>query len=492
MKKTKSIIARSFAAVLAASMAIPSFAGTRIDGVQGQWKNDGTGWWWQNADASYPTNQWVWLDGNDDTIAECYYFDEKGYMVVNSEVEGYKINANGQWVDASGNIQTKAVNAVSNAAAIQGSESTTSNNGYISHADLFDSNLPAHEFNALQEKYLAQTTDNWRDYLCYSYLPEWALEKYEEEGAHIYWNGEKKEMTVEWPNGRPDENDNEGEIEVTDDDSHVSDEILSVIDDFKDTYSINGRSDIEKELLILMYIARNCRYNLDSDRPHTAEGCLLDGEAVCDGYAKAFKIMAQECGLDAKYIQNKRHAWNMVKINGNWYHLDATYTDKDGSNLEKYWGEDDIDLNDVNLSDENNKKLYCHSKWDVDVTAPKTYKRSKLEEVKQQLHDEFFVTQDELDAIEERKEEEKKQEEKKELEKKNKQMWKKLKKIDKQEDEVIEERKKLYDERSKAEGEEEKERLTKEIEELDKKREELGRKWNAIYKEGTDGGYGWS
>ncbi|WP_031553487.1 CAP domain-containing protein [Oribacterium sp. FC2011] len=109
MKNTKSIIARSFAAVLAASMSITSFAGTRLDGVWGEWKNNENGWWWENVDKSYPINQWVWLDGNGDNIAECYYFDENGYMAVNREIGGYLVNADGQWVDNNGTIQKTAV-----------------------------------------------------------------------------------------------------------------------------------------------------------------------------------------------------------------------------------------------------------------------------------------------------------------------------------------------------------------------------------------------
>ncbi len=109
MKKLKLISARVFAVITSAAITFSSFAGTRLDGVQGSWKNNEIGWWWENADSSYPVNQWVWLDGNGDNIAECYYFDEKGYMAFSREVEGYFVNADGQWVDNE-SVQTKTLN----------------------------------------------------------------------------------------------------------------------------------------------------------------------------------------------------------------------------------------------------------------------------------------------------------------------------------------------------------------------------------------------
>lgn len=49
--------------------------GTNIMAFAESWKNDGKGYWWQNDDGSYPVNCWQWLDGNQDGISECYYFN---------------------------------------------------------------------------------------------------------------------------------------------------------------------------------------------------------------------------------------------------------------------------------------------------------------------------------------------------------------------------------------------------------------------------------
>lgn len=48
------------------------------------------------------------IDGNNDGIVECYYFDQYGYMVANTTQDGYMLNADGQWVN-NGVVQTKSV-----------------------------------------------------------------------------------------------------------------------------------------------------------------------------------------------------------------------------------------------------------------------------------------------------------------------------------------------------------------------------------------------
>ncbi len=89
-------------AALSVLAAFPSYAG--------HWVHDGNGrWWWQEEDGSYPRDMWKWLDGDGDCLAECYYFDENGYMVTNALIGmGYEVNADGAWVE-DGTVQQKVV-----------------------------------------------------------------------------------------------------------------------------------------------------------------------------------------------------------------------------------------------------------------------------------------------------------------------------------------------------------------------------------------------
>jgi|GEM_PF-376747 len=113
-----------------------------------------------------------------------------------------------------------------------------------------------------------------------------------------------------------------------------------------------GMTDFEKELAIHDYIVNNCAYDLRSNKPpesFTAYGALCLGIAVCDGYSQATKILLDRAGVESHIIvgeavnistgKYQSHAWNIVRIGGEYYHLDTTWDDpvmSDGSNCPTY------------------------------------------------------------------------------------------------------------------------------------------------------------
>ncbi len=101
----KGAMVMALAGAMAAGMAMTSFAAT------GQWKKNDTGWWWERINGNYPTNAWVWIDGNNDGKAECYYFDSVGYRLANTTTpDGYTVNADGAWTQ-NGVVQTQGTNS---------------------------------------------------------------------------------------------------------------------------------------------------------------------------------------------------------------------------------------------------------------------------------------------------------------------------------------------------------------------------------------------
>ncbi len=62
-------------------------------------------------------------------------------------------------------------------------------------------------------------------------------------------------------------------------------------------------------------------------------GVFVNKKAVCAGYAKAMQYLLNRCGIECAYIMSQTHAWNLVKLEGDYYHLDATWGD--GSNTQK-------------------------------------------------------------------------------------------------------------------------------------------------------------
>lgn len=100
-KQNKFIIAAALTAVTVLSTTLAAFAGS--------WQNDSHGSWYLNDDGSYPAAAWQWIDGNNDGIAESYYFNENGYLLTNATTpDGYTVNADGAWI-ADGVVQTQSV-----------------------------------------------------------------------------------------------------------------------------------------------------------------------------------------------------------------------------------------------------------------------------------------------------------------------------------------------------------------------------------------------
>ncbi len=68
---------------------------------------------------------------------------------------------------------------------------------------------------------------------------------------------------------------------------------------------------------------------------YTAYGALVDGLAVCEGYSRAMQLLLNKAGIANTLVigeslsDNVKHMWNLVSINGNLYHLDATWNDSD-------------------------------------------------------------------------------------------------------------------------------------------------------------------
>jgi len=92
----------------------------------------------------------------------------------------------------------------------------------------------------------------------------------------------------------------------------------------------------EKARYIHDYLAQNCKYVIEFNYFNgTAYGCLVEGEARCEGYAKAFDYLMEAVGVRTIIItgttdDGEAHAWNKFEgTDGKWYNVDVTWDDND-------------------------------------------------------------------------------------------------------------------------------------------------------------------
>ncbi|MGN1061179.1 MAG: transglutaminase domain-containing protein [Candidatus Coproplasma sp.] len=129
---------------------------------------------------------------------------------------------------------------------------------------------------------------------------------------------------------------------------------------------------------------------------HCVLGAFIVGEAVCEGYAKAFSLLLNACGVDNVYVtgtsKGEGHAWNIVKIDGNWYWYDLTWDDQPkigGGIIYKYMCKADSEFIDHTVGitgDFNDPMNFLYA---VPTAATSEYNTSLLEYGEQFTADSF-------------------------------------------------------------------------------------------------------
>ena len=99
--------------------------------------------------------------------------------------------------------------------------------------------------------------------------------------------------------------------------------------------NLAGKTDYEKVKAIYDYLCANVVYdnanlnNQSYDLKFTAYAALINGTSVCQGYSNLLYRMALEAGVDCRFIfgqsRGGNHSWNIVKLGGVYYNLDATW-----------------------------------------------------------------------------------------------------------------------------------------------------------------------
>ena len=100
-------------------------------------------------------------------------------------------------------------------------------------------------------------------------------------------------------------------------------------------------SDFEKIQAVHDYVISHVRYDeVHAKNPNhhlktTAYAALIQGQAVCQGYAVAMYRLLRETGVDVRIVTGtalgEPHAWNLVQLDGVYYNLDATWDDQRGA-----------------------------------------------------------------------------------------------------------------------------------------------------------------
>lgn len=112
------------------------------------------------------------------------------------------------------------------------------------------------------------------------------------------------------------------------------------------------------------YLVHNVKYDSSfRNVSHTPEGVMKNGLAVCDGYTRTMRLLLLLIGIENEiatgYAGNETHAWNLIKMEDGWYHVDVTWDDP-----VMVSGEDTIQYHYFFKNDEDMKKTHV---WESEI-----------------------------------------------------------------------------------------------------------------------------
>lgn len=156
-------------------------------------------------------------------------------------------------------------------------------------------------------------------------------------------------------------------------------------------------TDFEKELALHDYVVNNSSYAIESLENNsvpiderTAYGVLVKGKGICSSYTKAMQKLLNLVGIENYYIKGyangEAHAWNIVKIQGEFYHLDATFDDPITVNGEKILSYDYFNLSD--------KDIWEDHSWDIYNYPECNYSTFSYENIKKMLDENIEIDLD--------------------------------------------------------------------------------------------------
>ena len=89
-------------------------------------------------------------------------------------------------------------------------------------------------------------------------------------------------------------------------------------------------SDYKKEMYVYEKILATTEYDKEAKLNQSAFSTLVLGKSVCAGYSRAFQLILQRLEIPTYYVlgyANEEHAWNIVKLSGEYYNVDLTWDD---------------------------------------------------------------------------------------------------------------------------------------------------------------------
>ena len=137
--------------------------------------------------------------------------------------------------------------------------------------------------------------------------------------------------TIGFPIFTYKDNGNVATVKYTYHPAWTDDFIKRVIAGYDEAISLINPDDTDfaKALKLHDWIVKNVSYGMSKTYSDFAVGALANRSSVCAGYAQCYQFLLSQVGVQSTYIAanttKEPHAWNLVKIDGHYFHVDCTW-----------------------------------------------------------------------------------------------------------------------------------------------------------------------
>ena len=137
----------------------------------------------------------------------------------------------------------------------------------------------------------------------------------------------------------------------------------------------NAKSDIEKALLLHDYLVYSAEYDYDNymndtipNESYSSAGVLLFGKGVCQSYCYAYMYILTLEGMECHVTSSESmgHAWNILKIDGQYYHIDVTWDDPVRDRVGRVYHRHFLRSDKAFLAGDEDNSIRAHHDWAED------------------------------------------------------------------------------------------------------------------------------
>ena len=103
-------------------------------------------------------------------------------------------------------------------------------------------------------------------------------------------------------------------------------------------------NDMQKVRILHDWVCNNTSYSPTGQESHNDAAILMNDTTVCEGYSRLCNLLYHEAGLETYYVTGVNHAWNIVNIDGRYFHVDSTWDDSNDEINYKWFCKSDSEM----------------------------------------------------------------------------------------------------------------------------------------------------